>query len=236
LHLNRELYVRIGAIPVDALAGVPIGEMPIAVLRSIMQMRKLGELRVAQGEQNVPSWGSHAAKRASFVHQGTDGVGWLEDFLVIARPDAGAIMIATLVPEMEIPKLPYIQYLIRRSLHWDPQGYTPATPMQIPPSIYFELTSIPMLSQAAVQQKAARIAAMAHEAPQTAATIVETFKDLTNRPIVEWDAPVPPDWWQKLQAIGQMLGPAARGLYENHVQYVRTGRDLQGLAMVWATA
>lgn len=237
LHLNREMYVRIGSIPAAALTGLPIQEQPMAVIQTIMQKRGLDKVSVAQGDHNVPSWGAHAAKRAAFILTGTDGTAWLEDFLVVARTDAGAIMLATLVPETDIPKLAYFQYLIKRTLHWDPQGFSRPTPMQIAPSIYFEQTSVPILSQAAVQQKGARIAAMAHEPPQVAATIAQVFKDLTNRPIVEWDAPVPPEWWQKLQSIGQMFQtPNARGLYENHVQYVRNGRDLQGLAMVWATA
>ena len=147
-------------------------------------------------------------------------------------------MISMLVPESEIGKLGTLIYIVKRTIHWDPVRFSPPTPMQIPPSIYFEPSALPQLSQAAVQQEAPRGSRRWRtEAPAADAAVKQAFGALVHRPVVEWDAPVPPDWWQKLQGLSATFqGAAARDLFANHVQYVRSGRDLQGLAMVWATA
>jgi hypothetical protein len=141
------------------------------------------------------------------------------------------------LPETEIGNLGSLIYIAKRTIHWDPQRFSPPTPMQIPPSIYFEPSALPRLSSAAVQQKSARIAAMASERPATAAAVQQLLEPHVHRPIVDWDAPVPPELWAQLQNLARTFeGQMTRDLFANHLQYVRSGRDVQGLAMVWATA
>src|SRR5262249_44607144 len=130
-----------------------------------------------------------------------------------------------------------IQYVMNRTLLWDPQQFRRPLPIAIAPSVFAEPNTIVALTPYAQNEMIELMPEMRAEGPQAKGAIRQLLEPATWRPVVDWDAGLPPPWVAQLQSLGAMFTqPAARDRFHRHLGQLRTGRDLQGFAILWMAA